>query len=319
MAFDFSQIKSWTIPEGEVQSVSIGGVVVWSASTLPTDVLATPTISLDESLLTMSTTDTRTEEFVVIVKGEEKATVSAIEYTSGMAYKLVENEDGKMSYTCVGIGNATDSVIHIPSYTSEDEGGDDNIPVTAIGYEAFREAAITGIVIPDTVTIIDRAAVYNSPTLQKVVVQGIAEIAERVFASNNNLHTVELNDSIKIIGSGAFNGCSNLKKITLPNSLTSLAYEVFAGSGLTEIVIPNSVTMIGASAFHSCKSLESAIIGSGVTEIDVAAFYNCTNLKNIAFNGDITQWNAIKINSSLWHYGVPAKYVQCVDGNRVAL
>ena len=289
MAFDFSQIKSWTIPEGEVQSVSIGGVVVWSASAL--DVLAVPTISLDESLLTMSTTDTRTEEFVVFVDGEEKATVSAIEYTSGMVYEPGEDENGEIiSYTCVGIGDATDNVIHIPKYISSEDGIDD-IPVTAIGYRAFRKAAITGIVIPDTVTIIGEEAVYGSPTLQKIIVQGITEICESAFAGNRELHTVNLNDNIDVIGSGAFRGCVNLKKITLPNKLKSLAYKVFAGSGLTEIVIPNSVKKIGTSAFASCKSLTS-----------------------ITFKGTADDWNAIEISSSLWHYDVPAKEVVCADG-----
>ena len=88
MTFDFSKIKSWTIPEckeyGEVQSVSIGGVVVWSAIPLPTDTLLAPTISLDDSLLTISTTDERTEKFVIFVDGEEKAKGGAIEYTSGL-------------------------------------------------------------------------------------------------------------------------------------------------------------------------------------------------------------------------------------------
>ena len=48
----------------------------------------------------------------------------------------------------------------------------------------------------------------------------------------------------------AFDGCSNLTSITIPDSATSIGYEAFDGcSNLTSITIPDSVTSIGSSAF----------------------------------------------------------------------
>lgn len=55
------------------------------------------------------------------------------------------------------------------------------------------------------------------------------------------------------IGIVAFEGCSGLTSVTIPNSLTSIGELAFRGcTGLTSITIPNSVTSIGQGAFLNC-------------------------------------------------------------------
>jgi len=75
------------------------------------------------------------------------------------------------------------------------------------------------------------------------------------------------------IGNYAFEGCSKLTSVTIPNSVTSIGSSAFEGcSKLTSVTIPNSVTSIGRSAFSSCSGLTSVTIGSGVTSIGNFAF-----------------------------------------------
>ena len=52
-------------------------------------------------------------------------------------------------------------------------------------------------------------------------------------------------------------------------------------SGLTSIIIPNSVTTIGISAFSGCRSVTFIAIGNSVTHIGNDAFYGCHNVTSI--------------------------------------
>ena len=59
--------------------------------------------------------------------------------------------------------------------------------------------------------------------------------------------------SVSSIGNSAFQGCSRLTSIIIPNNVTSIGNNAFDGcSGLTSITIPNGVTFIGSVAFAGC-------------------------------------------------------------------
>ena len=63
------------------------------------------------------------------------------------------------------------------------------------------------------------------------------------------------------IGSDAFNGCTYLTSVTIPNSVRRIGEWAFENcSGLTSITIGNSVTSIGSSAFANCSGLEKVIV-----------------------------------------------------------
>ena len=93
------------------------------------------------------------------------------------------------------------------------------------------------------------------------------------------------NSQLISIGNFAFNGCSNLTSITIPNSVTSIGNSAFYNcSSLTSITIPNSVTSIGNSVFSGCSSLTSVTIPSSVNSIGSYAFSSCTNLTSVTFD-----------------------------------
>ena len=74
--------------------------------------------------------------------------------------------------------------------------------------------------------------------------------------------------AVTVITDRAFHEFPNLKKITIPNSVTSIGISAFFGcSNLTSITIPDSVTSIGISAFWECSNLTSITIPDSVTSI----------------------------------------------------
>ena len=84
------------------------------------------------------------------------------------------------------------------------------------------------------------------------------------------------------IGDDAFESCSSLTSITIPEGVTSIGNWAFqACSNLTSITIPSSVTSIGGAAFRGCSSLTSITIPEGVTSIAWNAFDGCDSLTSI--------------------------------------
>jgi hypothetical protein len=60
------------------------------------------------------------------------------------------------------------------------------------------------------------------------------------------------------IGEYAFDGCSGLTSITIPNSVTSIGEYAFGMCiGLKSITIPSSVDCIGSSTFSGCSNIKT--------------------------------------------------------------
>ncbi len=91
------------------------------------------------------------------------------------------------------------------------------------------------------------------------------------------------------IGSSAFQDCTSLTSITIPDSVTSIGNSAFYGcTSLTSINIPNGIKNIGGWAFSYCSSLTSITIPDGVSYINSNTFLNCKNLKTIVIPDSVT-------------------------------
>lgn len=124
------------------------------------------------------------------------------------------------------------------------------------------------------------------------------EISSMSYDNSNNLETVILSNSLKIIGDNVFSGCIALTNITIPKSVTNIGiWAFFDCSSLTSIAIPESSTSIEYGTFCGCGSLKNVTIPEDVTSIGYNAFYNCSNLTTVNYRGSQERWEAITIDS----------------------
>ena len=90
------------------------------------------------------------------------------------------------------------------------------------------------------------------------------------------------------IGQSAFSGCSDLTDVTIPNSVTTIAFTAFNSCrNLTSLIIGNSVTVIGGNAFKDCSNLTNIIIGNSITDIGPFAFKDCSDLTSVIIKATI--------------------------------
>ena len=94
------------------------------------------------------------------------------------------------------------------------------------------------------------------------------------------------------IGSYAFDACSLLTSIVIPDSVTSIGSYAFDACGLKDIVIPYGVVGIKEGVFCACNKLESITIPESVASISYDAFLG-TALKDVYYGGSKEQWDSI--------------------------
>ena len=119
------------------------------------------------------------------------------------------------------------------------------------------------VTIPETVT-------YNGLTYT------VTGIGSHAFENCTGLTSVTIPNTVTYIGENAFYKCTSLISLSIPNSVTDIGgYAFYNCTKLSSINIPNSVTSIADYAFQNCTSLSSIVIGSSVTYIGKRAFRSC--------------------------------------------
>ena len=117
----------------------------------------------------------------------------------------------------------------------------------------------------------------------------VTSIAYMAFEDCTGLTSISIPNSVTSIDFSAFKNCTALSSITLPNSVTSIGTLAFEGcSGLTSITIPNGVTSISHGVFHGCSGLTSITIPNSVTSIGDMAFVDCSGLTSISIPNSVT-------------------------------
>ncbi len=99
----------------------------------------------------------------------------------------------------------------------------------------------------------------------------------------------------EIIGEGAFSNCYGLENINFPVGLKTIGDKAFINcSAVNEIDIPYGVEAIGGEAFKNCSSLTSINIPITVNELGDDIFDGCPFTLAVYYEGTSAQWDEIK-------------------------
>ena len=213
-----------------------------------------------------------------------------------------------------GYVTAPEGALTIPATVTNE---DTEYSVTSIGSSAFSWCSqLTAVTIPEGVATIGYSAFERCSSLTEVNIPASAiNIGSWVFAYCSALtaiHVAEDNTAyssedgvlfnkdkttlvcypigktettytvpatVTTFTTSAFEGCTALAQINLPNSLTDMSLRTFYGcTSLKEVTLPDGVTRLMGFNFTDCSALEKVTLPEGITYIGNNAFYNCSAL-----------------------------------------
>ena len=142
-----------------------------------------------------------------------------------------------------------------------------------IGEDAFSNcSAITSLTIPDSVTSIADGAFKATAALQTVKLgDGLTSIAGNVFKDCVSLQTVTFGteNNLKTIGESAFEKCSALVSIVIPEGVESLGLRCFYSCALLQTVeLPTTLKTVGGLCFNATKLYVDGINDLGFVYVD---------------------------------------------------
>ena len=167
-------------------------------------------------------------------------------------------------------------------------------------------------------------------------------IADNAFGGNEQITSIRLPASVKVIQMYAFAYCPNLKSINLENveiiyrcafyqctslervesACTFIEDSVFEGcSSLLSVKLTGDLELYGG-AFAGCGKLKEVTLPGSIEYIDIRTFSDCTSLTDIYFLGTMEQWAAVERDDLEgdeaelgWNHNTGNYTVHCTDGD----
>ena len=234
--------------------------------------------------------DCTTLESIYLPEGVTYIAPDAFEGCTNLKYIISPNSD---NYTMFVYNNEIMVVAPAETHFVIPEG------VKTVKQGVFANSKVESIVFPESMESIGNYSFQNNKTLKSIVFNGPTRIGNSAFYECSSLTSVTFaltttsmgssvieemgfknctalssviffEDEFYSIGSQAFYGCTELKRLQLPQS-GAFGNCAFAYSGLTELTIPGGISL-HSECLSYCNKLKNVVIEAGVTEIPDCAF-----------------------------------------------
>lgn len=221
-----------------------------------------------------------------------------------LIYSEIKENDDVVAYSVTGTESNKKSIV-IPS---EHNGK----PVTSIAKGALKNCTqLINLTIPFVGASIDgtenthfgyifgaSSYSYNNDnvpsTLKNVVITG-GKIDSRAFEGCGEIKSITLQDGVTDIGSLAFENCSNLENFTLPDTITSISSEAFKTCLKLQYneydnaqYLGNEINPYVALIKVKSQDIPNCKIKEDTKVIAEYAFFNCRHLLNIVLPDSVT-------------------------------
>lgn len=160
---------------------------------------------------------------------------------------------------------------------------------TTIGEAAFQLSGLIDVHLPNVTTIAGRA--FDRTKLVSVKLAKLTgTLGKYAFNKCSSLKSIELpQKGGGSIETGAFYNCVALESIAIPDGVKMIGESAFNGcTSLAKVSIPNSVIEIARYAFSGCKKLVEVVLPSGIIGISTSTFSDCTALESVAIPNGVT-------------------------------
>ena len=245
-------------------------------------------------LLSVSVANADNDFGISLFSGTSSSDANSIPGTSDLYYSF---EDGVLSIYGSGKVPANLSATWTNSKTVE-----------------FNPREVTEIIIEEGITgINDRLTRMFKNAISVTLPSSLESIGENNFSYFTKLETVTIpdNSKLKYIYTSAFEKCTSLKSINLPQGLESIYSRAFhTCSNLTNLKLPSTLTRIDELAFSNGPRFKNneLTVPKGVTTIKSRSIYNINDLKTINVENGVTkiEYFAFSDNDSLTRINLPS-------------
>ncbi len=163
-----------------------------------------------------------------------------------------------------------------------------------IGISAFENSAITSFEIPANVVTLKNAIFKNATKLSKIVFnEGLTYIGASAFEGCTALTEIKLPESMVDVANNAFKN-AGLKSVNTGDGLLKIASDAFAGNKkLTDVYLGKNVEKLGEGAFKDCAALVAVNLPASLKDFSALAFAGCTSLAKITVDAENKAFKAV--------------------------